>query len=64
MTYAGVANVGIVCCNKNISTLKPLAGYVQEAFEMLEACIDNPRLRITDIGEHEESVPVSIVSEH
>ena len=64
MTYADTANVGLVCCNKNIESLQPLALYVKEAFDMLEASVDNPRLNIDDIGEHIDTVPLSIVSEH
>lgn len=64
MTYAGTANVGLVCCNKNISSLQPLARYIEEAFEMLEASVDDPRLNIDDIGEQVDTVPVSIVSDH
>ena len=63
MTYAGVANVGLVCCNKHIDSLQPLAEYIIEAFDMLEASIDDPTLNIDDIGEHPETVPLSIVSE-
>ncbi|MEC8416372.1 MAG: hypothetical protein VXZ36_00995, partial [Pseudomonadota bacterium] len=58
------ANVGLVCCNKNIESLQPLARYVSEAFDMLEASVDNPRLNIEDIGEQIEEVPVSIVADH
>lgn len=64
MTYAGTANIGLVCCNKNVQSLQPLAAYVTDAFNMLEASVDNPRLRIEDVGEHIETMPVSIVSEH
>ncbi len=64
MTYAGTANVGLVCCNKNISSLQPLARYIEEAFDMLEASVDDPRLNIDDIGEQVDTVPVSIVSDH
>ncbi len=63
MTYAGKANVGMVCCNKNIKSLEPLAEYFAEAFDMLEASVDNPGLNIDDIGEHVERVPLSIVSD-
>jgi WS/DGAT/MGAT family acyltransferase len=63
MTYAGTANIGLVCCNKHIRSLEPLAEYIKEAFTMLEASVDDPRLNIDDIGEHEDTVPVSIVSE-
>ncbi|MEW9799113.1 wax ester/triacylglycerol synthase domain-containing protein [Alteromonas sp. CYL-A6] len=63
MTYAGKANIGMVCCNKNIKSLQPLVEYFQEAFDMLEASVDDPSLNIDDIGEHIERVPVSIVSD-
>jgi hypothetical protein len=53
-----------VCCNKNIESLQPLARYVKEAFDMLEASVDDPRLNIDDIGEQVDTVPVSIVSDH
>jgi diacylglycerol O-acyltransferase len=64
MTYADTANVGLVCCNKNVESLQPLALYVREAFDMLEASVDDPRLNIDDIGEHIDKVPLSIVSDH
>ncbi|GGW94979.1 wax ester/triacylglycerol synthase domain-containing protein [Alteromonas halophila] len=63
MTYAGKANIGMVCCNKNITSLQPLVDYFQEAFDMLEASVDDPSQNIEDIGEHIENVPVSIVTD-
>lgn len=63
LTYDGKAHVGLVCCNKNIKSLQPLARYIEEAFDMLEKSIDDPTLQIDDIGEHEEEVPISIVGE-
>jgi len=63
ITYAGVANVGMVCCNKYIKSLQPLAGYIEEAFDMLEKSAEDPTLSIEDIGEHEEEVAVSIVTD-
>lgn len=63
MTYAGKANIGMVCCNKNIDSLHALAHYCADAFDMLEASVDNPSLNIDDLGEHEEVVPVSIITE-
>tara|TARA_R110002153_G_scaffold250008_1_gene406602 strand:+ start:15183 stop:16649 length:1467 start_codon:yes stop_codon:yes gene_type:complete len=51
MTYRGQANIGLVCCNNNIDSLEPLARYCDEAFDMLEKCIDDPSLNIKDIGE-------------
>ncbi|GGF53560.1 wax ester/triacylglycerol synthase domain-containing protein [Alteromonas lipolytica] len=64
MTYNGVANIGMVCCNQHIYSLQPLADYCREAFDMLEASIDDPSLSIDDIGEHSDEVPLSIVSDH
>ena len=63
MTYAGKANIGMVCCNKNIKSLQPLVDYFQEAFDMLEASVDDPTQNIQDIGEQIENVPMSIVSD-
>lgn len=51
VTYSGQANIGLVCCNNKIDSLEPLAGYCVEAFDMLEKCVDNPSLKIDDIGE-------------
>lgn len=64
MTYNGMANIGMVCCNKHIKSLQPLAEYCREAFEMLEASVDDPSLSIDDIGEHSDEVPLSIISDH
>ena len=64
MTYNGTANIGMVCCNQQIKSLQPLAEYCREAFDMLEASIDDPSLSIDDIGEHSDEVPLSIVSDH
>lgn len=63
MTYSGVANIGMVCCNKNIKSLQPLADYCAEAFELLEKSIDDPTVNIADMGEHIAEMPVSIVTE-
>lgn len=63
MTYNGTAHIGMVCCNKTITTLQPLSQYCREAFDMLEASIDDPSLNIEDIGEHVNVLPVSIISE-
>lgn len=63
ITYNGVANVGMVCCDKNIKSLEPLAQYFTEAFDMLEKCIDDPSLNIDDIGEKVRDDHLSIVEE-
>ncbi|MGB0496162.1 MAG: WS/DGAT domain-containing protein, partial [Kangiellaceae bacterium] len=52
MTYNNVANVGIVCCDKDIKSLAPLANYFKEAFEMLENSVEDFELNIDDIGEN------------
>lgn len=51
LTYNGTANIGLVCCNKNIPSLEPMARYFREAFDMLEKCVDDPGLNSDDIGE-------------
>lgn len=63
ITYAGVANVGLVCCNKNVKSLETLSQYFIEAFDMLERCIDDPSLNIDDIGEKVTDDALSIVAE-
>lgn len=63
ITYAGVANVGLVSCNKNVKSLETLSQYFIEAFDMLEACIDDPTLNIDDIGEQVRDDALSIVDE-
>jgi diacylglycerol O-acyltransferase len=52
MTYNGVANVGIVCCDNDIKSLEPMAEYFEEAFELLEKSVDDYNLNIDDIGEN------------
>lgn len=63
ITYAGTANVGIVCCDKNVKSLEPLSKYFTEAFDMLEKCIDDPSLNIDDIGEKVREDNLSIVED-
>ncbi len=50
-TYNNTANIGIVCCDSNITRLEPLAVYFQEAFDMLEQSVDDTSLSVDDIGE-------------
>lgn len=52
MTYDGVANVGIVCCDNDIKSLEPMAEYFKDAFEILEKSVDDYNLNIDDIGEN------------
>lgn len=63
ITYNGVANVGLVCCDKNVKSLEPMSAYFVEAFDMLEKCIDDPALNIDDIGEQVKDDALSIVLE-
>jgi hypothetical protein len=63
ITYAGVANVGLVCCDKNVKSLEPLSQYFVEAFDMLEKCIDDDSLNIDDIGERVHDDNLSIVED-
>ena len=51
VTYNNIAQIGLVCCNRKMKDLEPLAQYALEAFDMLEACVDNPALTVEDIGE-------------
>lgn len=64
VSYAGKANIGLVCCNKNIPSLEIMSQYFLEAFAMLEGCIDDPSLNIDDIGEQIVEEYSSIVDEH
>lgn len=50
LTYNGIAQIGLVCCDNKIASLEPMALYFQEAFDMLEGCVDNPLLNVDDIG--------------
>ena len=63
ITYDGVANVGLVCCSKNVKSLELMSEYFVEAFDMLEKCIDDPSLNIEDIGEKVRDRDITIVSE-
>lgn len=64
LTYNGVANIGLVCCDRNVKSLEPMAEYILEAFEMLEKCIDDPTLNIDDIGEQVKDDALSIVDDN
>jgi len=55
LTYDSVANIGIVCCDRDIKSLEPLAQYFNEAMDLLENCIDNPDLTTDDLGEIQQT---------
>jgi WS/DGAT/MGAT family acyltransferase len=63
ITYNGIAQFGLVCCNSKISSLEPMALYFQEAFNMLEACVDDPSLNVDDIGEEEPESPQTLIDD-
>lgn len=63
ITYNGIAQIGLVCCNSKISSLEPMALYFQEAFNMLEACVDDPSLNVDDIGEEEPESPQTLIDD-
>lgn len=63
LTYNGTANVGLVCCNEQIKDLEPLAHYFNDAFDLLEACVDDPSVNIDDIGELALPLPKSFVGD-
>lgn len=51
LTYDGKAEIGLVCSDRKIQTLEPLAGYFKEAFDLLSDSVDNPELTTDDLGE-------------
>ena len=63
LTYNGVANIGLVCCNDKIKNLAPMAQHFVEAFELLEACVDDPSVTVDDIGEIAKPMPKSLVED-
>ncbi len=63
ITYNGIANVGLVCCDKNVKSLEPLSQYFIEAFDMLEKCVEDPSVSIDDMGEQVVDDALSIVEE-
>lgn len=63
VTYRDKADIGLVCCNKNIKSLEPLAEHFQEAFALLTQCVDNPCLTTDDLAEMVKPLPKSLVDE-
>lgn len=63
LTYNGIAQIGLVCCDSEISSLEPMSQYIQEAFDMLEECVDDPSLNVDDIGEQVLEIPKTIVDD-
>jgi len=63
ITYNDIAQIGLVCCDRKITSLEPMAQYFQEAFDMLEECVDNPSLSVEDIGEKVLDIHKTIVDD-
>lgn len=53
VTYDGQANIGFVCCNKNIQTLEPLAKYCEQAFALLEKSADDYAVSTDSLAKHQ-----------
>ncbi|REL36229.1 wax ester/triacylglycerol synthase domain-containing protein [Thalassotalea euphylliae] len=51
LTYRDKAEIGLVCSDRKIKSLEPLASYFQEAFELLSDSVNNPELTTDDLGE-------------
>jgi WS/DGAT/MGAT family acyltransferase len=63
LTYNNKANIGLVCCDKEVDSLEPMAIYFNEAFELLKQSIDNPELSLDDLGEIDKKDYKSILEE-
>jgi hypothetical protein len=61
VTYNEIAQIGLVCCHSKIASLEPMAQYFQEAFDMLEGCVDDTSLTVDDIGQSLMKEAVNIV---
>ncbi|NMP30774.1 DUF1298 domain-containing protein [Thalassotalea sp. M1531] len=64
ITYCNNLDIGLVCCDKDIKSLEPLAEYFHEAFELLQQCVDNPDLTIDDLGEIRNKPVKSLLEDH
>ena len=63
LTYADVANVGIVCCDNDIKSLAPLTTYFKEALDILEKSLSDETLNVDDIGENVKQTDTSKIVE-
>jgi diacylglycerol O-acyltransferase / wax synthase len=52
LTYDETANIGLVCCSRDIDNLEPMAQYFHDAFDLLESSVEDSNISIDDIGEH------------
>ncbi|MDP7592574.1 MAG: wax ester/triacylglycerol synthase family O-acyltransferase [Litorilituus sp.] len=63
LTYQNKADIGLVCCDKEIKSLEPLAEHFQEAFALLSQSVDNPNLTIDDLAEMAKTPHKSVLDE-
>ncbi|MBO9489039.1 DUF1298 domain-containing protein [Endozoicomonas sp. G2_1] len=63
LTYNNKAEIGLVCSDRKIASLEPLAGYFKEAFDLLSDSVDNPDLTTDDLGELAKLLPQPIIEE-
>lgn len=63
LTYNNIANIGLVCCDKDIKELETMAEHFKEAFELLKQSIDDPSLTTDDLGEIAKAPPKSILED-
>ena len=57
ITYNGKAQIGLVSCASKIASLEPMSAYFQEAFTMLENCVDDSSLNIENIAQLSKNAP-------
>jgi diacylglycerol O-acyltransferase / wax synthase len=63
LTYDETANIGLVCCSRDIDNLEPMAQYFQDAFDLLESSVEDSNISIDDIGEHVIDKYKSVIEE-
>ena len=63
LTYNGKANVGLVCCNKHITSLESMSASFAEAFTLLEMSVNDPNVSVDDMGEHVRDRRLSVVDD-
>lgn len=63
LTYDNTANIGIVCCDTEIKSLENMAKYFNDAFELLERCIEDPNVSTDELGERIVQPPLTLVDD-
>lgn len=61
LTYGDKAHIGLVCSDKHIKSLEPMASYFNEAFELLKRSANDPNVSIDDLAEITEPYKSIIV---